>query len=328
MSIEEECRDHQITYHQMENNVRAKRNWGITHASYPVVLFIDSDCQASPGLLKEYARTITEVNSKMLGGVVGLTRFTGSENWVWKLIQRGTTLSPFSFAEENDRVPWGPTCNICYKREVIEKIGMFDTSFPFALGGDDTDLGVRVTDSGYFLATNRNAVVYHEKSTWSSLSLIGKRLFRWGRMHYYMMRKHSHRVVVNPPAILPVLILLMLLFLPFGFIPGLRIWTTFPFLWFGLVVLIDAGLVSWGAGKQPVEYFLTIGARLLGLLFPAGTLVEGLRHSDLSPFLKDVSYSPNSPRGRKRGISQMWAIVLAFPLSFLVLSLVTLLWRT
>lgn len=40
--------------HHPVNNVRQKRNLGIEKARYPIVLFIDSDCRASPDLINEH----------------------------------------------------------------------------------------------------------------------------------------------------------------------------------------------------------------------------------------------------------------------------------
>ncbi len=325
VQIKQFCGNRMVQYHLMENNVRAKRNWGVQHAQFPIVLFIDSDCQASENLLIEHAQIYENINSPQLGGVVGLTYFVGSENWVWQIIKRASTLDAFSFAENNERVPWGPTCNISYRRDVIMSVGLFDTSFPFALGGDDTDLGVRVTDAGFYLATNRYAIVNHEKRTWSSISLIGKRLFRWGRMHFYMMCKHSHRTNINPPTVLTTFLLLMLIFIPLGSLIERNLaWVGFPFLWFFLVISIESFLISKNSGKQPSEFFFAIGARLLGLVFQAGTIFEGLKNFNFMPFYKDVSYNPPSPKGRKRGISQMWAMVIAFPISIILLLLIQL----
>jgi GT2 family glycosyltransferase len=166
-------------------------------------------------------------------------------------------------------------------------VGLFDTSFPFALGGDDTDLGIRVTDAGYLLATNRFAVVNHEKRTWSSVSLISKRLFRWGRMHFFMMMKHPHRTNINPPTVLSTFIILLLIFLPLGiFLNGQLIWTIFPLLWLLLEITIESLILSRKSEKQPVvEFLCTFGAKVLGIVFQTGTIIEGIKHTNLTPIL-------------------------------------------
>lgn len=326
--IEQTCLKNNVHYHHMENNVRAKRNWGVQHAQFSVVLFIDSDCQADVNLLVEHARAYEQDDSPRLGGVVGLTCFVGEENWVWQVIKRASTLDAFSYPEHHDVVPWGPTCNISYRREVIEEVGLFDTSFPFALGGDDTDLGIRVTDAGYRLITNRHAVVKHEKRTWSSISSIGSRAVRWGRMHFHIMRKHPHRMNINPPTVPGVLLLLTIFFAPLGLLSGFTVWIALPLVWLLLELALESLLISHKLGKQPMEFFYTLGSHILGLTFQTGTVLEGIKNSSLTPLYRDVSYCPPSIKGRRRGISQMWAMTLAFPLAILLLIVAQLVFRS
>jgi glycosyltransferase involved in cell wall biosynthesis len=90
--IKQYCKNFDAKYHHMENNVRFKRNWGVRQAQYSILLFIDSDCQASKQLLVEHARIYNHDHSSKLGGVVGLTQFIGKENWVWQVIKRASTL--------------------------------------------------------------------------------------------------------------------------------------------------------------------------------------------------------------------------------------------
>jgi len=100
---------------------------------YPVVLYVDSDCAVDVNLLTEHARLYGPGDGRRLGGVVGLTRFVGGELGVAGDpgdIHAGA----FSYHDITTVVPWGPTCNMSYQRRVVEEVGLFDTSFPFALG--------------------------------------------------------------------------------------------------------------------------------------------------------------------------------------------------
>lgn len=322
LDIERSCAAFGCALQHMPNNVREKRNWGITHARYPVVLFVDSDCIAGPSLLWEHARLYGQRDLAGLGGVVGLTRFVGKETWIWQIIKRTSTLDAFSYPERHSVVPWGPTCNMSYRRDVLEQVGLFDTSFPFALGGDDTDLGLRVTDSGFRLHTNVRAVVEHEKETWSSVSAISRRLARWGRMHFYMMRKHPHRLTPNPPTVAGVSLIMLLLFLPVGILTRSAAWASLPLVWLASELLIEALVVSYRRGPQPMEFLFALGAACLTLIFHLGTVFEGLRNRSLTPLYMDVSYCPPSPEGRRRGLAGLWAMVLAFPTALCILAVV------
>ncbi len=316
------CKDRDATYHAMSNNVRQKRNWGIENAQYPVILFIDSDCIADENLINEHARFYESDAIPELGGVVGLTNFVGADNWVWRIIQRSSTLDVFSYPKCHKVVPWGPTCNISYRREVLEEVGLFDETFPFVLGGDDTDLGLRVTDSGHKILTNELAIVDHEKRTWTRVYDIVQRRFRWGRMHYYLMQKHSHRVTVVPPTQTTIFLVLAFLFLPLAFFSSLFYWAFFPLLWLILEILFEALFNSRGKGRQPVEFFYAMGASALTLLYQVGTIVEGMKNLSVMPLFKDASITPPSKDGRVRGLAQLWAKIMAFPISVMFLLLV------
>ena len=326
--IQRACSEYDAICHCMPNNVRQKRNWGIRNAKYPIILFMNSDCIADVHLLVEHGRFYANNTIPDLGGVVGLTRFVGKENWVWQIIRRSSTLDAFSYPERHQVVPWGPTCNISYWRNVLEKVGLFDTTFPFVLGGDDTDLGLRVTNSGYRIMTSAHAIVEHEKRTWTRIYDIAQRRYRWGRMHYYLMRKHSHRVSTDPPTTLGIFLTMLILFVPTALVSSFAAWTVLPFLWFALEIILEAILISRGQGHQPGEFLYTIGTCVLTILYQVGSVVEGLKNHSLAPLYKDANYCPPSKDGRRRGIAQMWAKVIALPLSVWLILLFQILSRT
>ena len=291
------------------NNVRQKRNLGIERARYPVVLYIDSDCAASSQLIDEHARAYADG----VGGVIGLTRFVGNESWVWRVIEKTSVLGSFSYAREMEAAPWGPTCNISYRKKILEEVGKFDTSFPFRLGGDDVDLGLRVTDSGHTIKCNPGAVVEHTRDTWSRVTLIGRRLFRWGRTHYHLMCKHQGRIIYDFPKV-SGLFLLLLVVVAISAAAQLRPGLLFlPLLWLAVTLLTETFLVCRLPGQTLRDFGYVAGARLLGLTFETGTLLEGLKNGSILPFYKEIYYAQPSPHsaGRGRRIAQLWASVFA-----------------
>lgn len=139
---------------------------------------------------------------------------------------------------------------------IIKKLGLFDERFPFPLGGDDVDLGLRVTDAGYQLVTNSKAIVEHDKETWRGVSLISKREFRWGRMHFHLIRKHPHRLYFNPPTVPSIFLFLLFLLSPLIIGGHIVIWLLFPFIWLILDVIFETSfLKSKSVGLN--ENFLT-----------------------------------------------------------------------
>jgi len=322
--IEALCAESSACYIHHRNNVREKRNLGIELAWSPVVLFVDSDCVLNPIMFLEHYQSY---DNDSIAGVIGVTRFVGKSSHIWRIIAKTSFLDAFTYAERLEFAPWGPTCNISYRKDMLEALGKFDTNFPFRLGGDDTDLGLRVTAAGYKIKCNPQAIVEHTRETWSGIGPIGRRVFRWGRMHFHMMRKHPSRMHTNPPTVPGVFLLLVLLFAPLGLVGQSAVWAAIPFVWLFLDLILESLLIGHRQGKQPMELFYTLGSRILALIFQVGTVLEGIKNSSLTPLYKDVSYTPPSLEGRRRGIAQIWAMMLAFPLTILILVIVQLIFR-
>lgn len=315
------CGELDAVYHyHPHNNVRQKRNLAINAARYDLLLFIDSDCQAQPGLLGEHYHTLRA--DERTGGVIGVTRFVGPDSPVFRLIEKTSLLDAFAYAERHAHVPWGPTCNISYRKTILTDVGLFDESFPFRLGGDDTDLGLRVTDRGHAIVSNPRAIVWHTKATWNGAGLIARRVFRWGRMHFHLMRKHPGRVYYDFPTLSGIFMALCLAALVLGrFVSP---WAGAALLlWLPTELLIESLLVTRVLGYPWRQFLYVLGARLLSLWFEVGTLLEAARYRSALPLLKEITYTPPSLAGRYRRVAQLWAIVL----TLLILALAGLWWQ-
>lgn len=308
--IQNICAEHGAVYVRHDvNNVRRKRNLGIEKAKYSTVLFVDSDCVAAPDLIKEHL----EAYEEGVGGVIGLTKFVGETSHVWRLIEKTSVLDSFSYAQSMETAPWGPTCNISYRKNVLEQIGKFDASFPFRLGGDDVDLGLRVTDSGYKIKCNPKAVVEHDKETWNSLKLIGQRLFRWGRMHHYLILKHKDRNMMDLPKTMSLFFILFVVSLPAAIFARTALFFLLPFIWLVLNLLTETLLMSRQSKIGLKDLVYLWGARILGLIFEAGILFESLKTGKLKSFYTEIYYAPpssNSP-GRNKRLIQIWSNFIA-----------------
>jgi glycosyltransferase involved in cell wall biosynthesis len=138
------CQQYGARYLSGPQNVREKRNLGIEKSKGGIILFTDSDCEVTKNIFDEHLKLYTEADT---AGVLGITEFKGKENNIWKIISRTMFLDSFSFAKTlykvTDSAPWGTCTNLSFRKEVLENVGKFDTAFPFRLGGDDTELGVR-----------------------------------------------------------------------------------------------------------------------------------------------------------------------------------------
>jgi GT2 family glycosyltransferase len=131
------------------------RGWRTTQA--PVVAFTDDDCIPAPGWL---AALLSAVDA---GADVAQGR---TEPIVAQRPQRG----PFSMTMERlGEDGFYETCNIAYRRELLERLDGFDEAFA-GFYAEDTDLGWRAKKAGASTVFVDGALVEHEiwPFTWKS----------------------------------------------------------------------------------------------------------------------------------------------------------------
>jgi GT2 family glycosyltransferase len=140
-----------ITMRQECNGGPAKaRNRGWRSSRAPLVCFTDDDCRPSP----KWLASLVAAASPTIGLVQGRTEADPDQVHLW---------APFTRAFPVMREEYGfyETCNIAYRRDVLEQLGGFDESFRFAYG-EDTDLAWRAKAAGVGTTFADDAVVFHE----------------------------------------------------------------------------------------------------------------------------------------------------------------------
>ena len=171
------------------NDVRLKRNLGVRHAGGDVVLFVDSDCVADPNLLAEHAAghaVARAPDGRPVAGVLGLVRTEGPETPAWRAAEAAGFCDSFAFAARWPQADWGPCANLSLRRDVLVALGGFREDWPGRLGGDDVELGLRVTGSGRAILCRPGAVVAHDRATWARWGAVGERARRWGAMDVHV----------------------------------------------------------------------------------------------------------------------------------------------
>jgi glycosyltransferase involved in cell wall biosynthesis len=145
----------------------AARNRGWRAARGDVIAFTDDDCTPQPGWLRALVAAGAEADV-----VQGLTRPDPGQQ---------DNAGPFSRSQEvlaESRTY--QTCNIAYRRAVLEQLGGFDEGFrqPFS-AGEDADLGWRAATAGARTAFAPDAVVLHDVRP-SSFRAALRDVPRWG----------------------------------------------------------------------------------------------------------------------------------------------------
>jgi GT2 family glycosyltransferase len=124
------------------------RNRGWRAAGAAVVCFTDDDCTPAPRWLAGLIRGFEQADI-----VQGQTLSNPDQE---------SNVGPFSRTLRiKTEMGYYETCNMAYRREVLEKWGGFDERFRFPFG-EDTDLAWRCRDGGATTTFAPDAVVYHD----------------------------------------------------------------------------------------------------------------------------------------------------------------------
>jgi GT2 family glycosyltransferase len=178
-------------------NVGGKRNIGLQRASHDLVLFLDSDVTIRAGTLEAHVRRLSSCGDEV-AGCLGKVEFVGEETYAWRVIEAMQLTLPFSYPDVADRVPWGPTANLSFRRAPFLELGGFDTTLP-RYGGEDVDLGLRLADRGWQIVTAPDAVAEHAIETWSTWRQNLRRLWSFGLADYHLLVRHPSRSFLDFP---------------------------------------------------------------------------------------------------------------------------------
>lgn len=291
--IGELCRRYGACLWRGTASVRQKRNLGIREASGDIVLFVDSDCTVFENIFVEHLRMYREPDT---AGVLGLTEFRGPEKAAWRVVKRTRFLDAFFFAETLvnyvESAPWGTCTNLSIRKDVLAAVGGFESSFPFKLGGDDAELGIRLNTAGYKIRMNPAAVVYHTRETWNSFLPVLKRVFRWGRMDYYLYyEKYRDKLALSFPRPVTVLTLLLGACLLAGAVLY-PVFLTLPLLWIPVFFVLNGLLRLRQRGIPLRELGWEILADMMQWVFDLGTMLESFKNSNLLHFFYQPSFDP------------------------------------
>lgn len=308
------CKKHHANYVPGPAKVTQKRNLGGQIARYPLLLFLDSDCQATLDLFVEHEKCYRE---KSVGAVLGLLKFIGPDTWIWKGIELTPYVMPFDFPLYMPTAPWGPTANFSVRRDLFLQINGFDETFPQKPGGEDVDLGLRLTRTGCVIHCNPAAIVFHSKETWIPIRQIASRLYQWGLAECYLMDRHPEKIIITLPRF--SLIFLISLILTFSLIAITR--NGFFLIGFLCWVIVHLSLQTafqlfWA--KRPIQqYFHQFFALVLVLINEMGLISEIFRQKKWKFWIQQMIYTPGQMEGEWYfGGSKMWSIFLSFVVVF------------
>ena len=202
-TVAEICQAHDAKYMRGPWRVGSKRSLGAAAARFDIVLFVDSDCRASPELLLEHLRS-HRTHGPEVGAAVGPTEMFGDMPFVWRVAHHAREYNvPFAWPKLYREVPWGTGSNFSFRHAVFSEIGGYDEDTITVNGGEDVDVGIRACENGYRIISNPKAVVFHTRENITQFRQIARKVFRYGRADIYLCLRHPKRVVwhFNPLAV-------------------------------------------------------------------------------------------------------------------------------
>lgn len=165
------------------------RNLGAEEATGEILAFIDSDCVADPGWLKQLISAFDDPHLAALGGRVdayfdqtGLDRYEKAESslMVSSYAKRTQPDDPFFYV---------PACNFLVRRDLFLKIGGFNVDLSV---GEDVDLCWRLQKQGHTIEFRPQGSVYHKHR--NRLAAFCKRRFEYGTSEPLLQKMHPDRV--------------------------------------------------------------------------------------------------------------------------------------
>jgi glycosyltransferase involved in cell wall biosynthesis len=143
--------------HEVNKGRAAARNTALNDATGTLVLFLDDDMRAHPGLVEAHVRCHkAHPGSVVIGNAVTAPEL-GTSNTLRYLDTRGVhKLSPGTSVPARYLL----TNNSSVSRSALVKVGMFDEAFR-NYGFEDTELAFRLEDAGLSFRYCPDAVAYH-----------------------------------------------------------------------------------------------------------------------------------------------------------------------
>jgi len=185
----------------------ACRNVGASVAKGEIIAYTDSDCEVTPGWLRELIPYFGEAKNGIVGGRVdSFSLDTAIERY------ESVASSLYMGLEErecrpNSAIPFLPTANLLIRRKIWQQLGGFDPAFPI---GEDVDLVWRTCEAGYKVQYVPRGAVLHKYRC--RLNSFVKRKAFYGGSETFLLRKHptQRKLFYIPRQRVPFVALLLL----------------------------------------------------------------------------------------------------------------------
>ena len=240
----------------------AARNKGAAEAEGEILLFTDADCVPEHNWISEMLKPFNE--NKEVIGVKGRYK-TNQKEIVARFVQLEYE-DKYNYMLKNKYIDFIDTYSAGFKKESFLEMGGYDTEFPVACA-EDVELSYRLSNKGYKMVFNPDAIVYHTHPNRLLDYLKKKYKFAFWRM--LTLKKNPNKATKDSHT--PQIMKIQVLFPPviFGSVVLAAIHRSFLFFFLFLLTLFVFTTLSFAFKAYKSD--LTIGLLSPILLFFRGS---------------------------------------------------------
>ena len=220
-------------YHQKQQGAGISRNTGTEIAQYGLIAYIDSDCVASPGWLRELVPLFQD---RKIGAVGGLVRAYNKKTLLGSYEDVRSSLHMGAYSQRvslKGPLTYLPTLNMVVRRTIWQEV----TGFAPMMLGEDVDFCRRLLLSGASMMYIARGVVYHDYRT--KLEDFLRIHVTYASTEAALLKRHpfERRILLLPPE--QVIFATLLIGWGWGFIwlPVHSIWSGFQSKTFVIAIL-------------------------------------------------------------------------------------------
>ena len=235
-----------------KKNAAAGRNIGIKEARGEAIAFIDGDAVAAEDWLKNIKKAFEESGAAAVGGPDLLPADSGYKERVIAYVMtsplaRGGKLNPstqHTMMDKKRYVEHIPTCNLCIKKEIFEKVGLFDENF---VKGQDLELNFRIRSAGYRIFYSPSIKVVHYRKR--HIRHFARQIYKWAKAKVAVIKKHGFHGIVShiylwPAYALIAFFLLLSFCLMFNLMQLFSLLLFLALLFYSLLILFESARIS------------------------------------------------------------------------------------
>jgi len=247
---------------QKNRGPAAARNEGVRHAKGDIVVFTDSDCIPNKNWIEQMIMPFRD--NKEIIGVKGAYR-TNQKELAARFVQIEYE-DKYDLLCKNKYIDFIDTYSAAFKKEVFNKFGGYNISFPVACA-EDVELTFRMFSKGYKMVFNSNAIVYHSHP--KTFSDYFKKKYKFA--YWRMLAVKNNRTKLIKDSHTPQIMKFQVLFLPS--LMGSILLSLFMhgMLWLTMVVI-----VLFFVSTIPFTLKAYKKAKVIGLLSPYILLVRSI----------------------------------------------------